>query len=366
MTDRKALCSRWLSDEALPLWSGIGIDTATGTAWEALDHTGAPCPDMDRRLRVQARQAYCFASSGTPAHLPLAQQLFAFAMGRGFDPVTGNLAAYLNPDTSINTAPHDLYDLAFMLLALAALGDAGCDITADLAHLETALARLKAPRGWHENARRTLPRRQNPHMHMFEATTALYHTTGQARFRDMADECLGLFRDVFFQTDGRILEYFDADWHPLAVDKQTIEPGHMAEWIYLLDRYETVTGATTNVDLDLLFNAVVTRRDVAGFLPDRAEPANDPACQTRRMWPQTELLKATVVMQRRGAVLDPNMAPDAVFDLLWHDYLTTQTPGGWYDKRAIDGTLLSDTMPASTFYHILCALRFYANDGRVD
>ena len=366
MKDRKQLLSQWLHEAALPLWSGIGIDAATGTVWEALDHNGTPRTDMKRRLRVQARQVYCFANTGDPAHLPMARQLFAFAINHGFDPETGNLAAYLNPDTSIHSAPHDLYDIAFMLLALAALGESGCDIAADLAHIETQLARLKAPRGWFENPARPLPRRQNPHMHMFEAATALYHTTGQVRFRDMAEECLGLFTDIFFQSDGRILEYFNADWHPLAANEQTIEPGHMAEWVYLIDRFETVTGATTGIDLDLLFGAVVMRRDAGGFLPDRAEPIDDPACQTRRMWPQTELLKAAVVMQNRGALLPVDLSPDAIFDLLWRDYLTTQTPGGWYDKRAIDGTLLSDTMPASTFYHILCALRFYARDGRVD
>lgn len=366
MTDRKALLSRWLHEDALPLWSGIGIDAATGTAWEALDHNGAPCPDMERRLRVQARQAYCFASSGNPAHLPLAQQLFAFAMTHGFDPVNGNLAAYLNPDTTIRTAPHDLYDIAFMLLALSALGAAGCDITTDLAHLEAQLARLKAPRGWHENAAHTLPRRQNPHMHMFEASTALYRVTGAARFREMADECLGLFTDVFFQHDGQVLEYFDAGWQPLNIADQTIEPGHMAEWIYLIDRFETATGATTDIDIDLLFGAILAQRCTRGYLPDHTGPAQGPTCQTHRMWPQTELLKAALVMHNRGANLDPNTAPDAIFDLLWRDYLTTETPGGWYDKRSSNGTLLSNNMPASTFYHILCALRFYANDGRVD
>ena len=235
----------WLEQNALPFWAGQGIDPATGTAWEALDHQGGPCADMTRRLRVQVRQAYCFSMSPEPAHKDLALQLFRFAMDHGFDPATGQLAATLAPDLTILTAPHDLYDLAFMALAAAALTEAGYDVTADLERLVSEIAKLKAPRGWYETAARSLPRRQNPHMHLFEATVALFKATGEARFRDMADECLGLFQDVFLQTDNRILEFFAEDWQPLSGTEQAVEPGHMAEWVFLLDRYEDVMGQST-------------------------------------------------------------------------------------------------------------------------
>ena len=123
--DRTAL-SDWITGQALPLWSQTGWDAATGTVWEALDHQGQPLRDMPKRLRVQARQAYCFAAAAARApDLPdlgdQALRLFRFAMTRGIDPETGNLGGLLNPDGSIRTAPHDLYDVAFMLLAASAL-----------------------------------------------------------------------------------------------------------------------------------------------------------------------------------------------------------------------------------------------------
>jgi mannose-6-phosphate isomerase len=281
-------------------------------------------------------------------------------MDRGFDPASGNLAARLAPDTSILTAPHDFYDIAFMLLAAAALIEAEFDVRRDLEQLETELARLKAPLGWHENAARSLPRRQNPHMHMFEASTALFAATGAERFRHMAAECLGLFREVFLAGDRRVLEYFDADWVPLEGGDQAVEPGHMAEWVYLLDRYETVTGHSCGMALEPLFDAVLSRCDTSGLLPDRSEPV---LADSRRLWPQTELLKAAVALRRRGAELPAGAAPEAVLARMWQQYFETGVAGGWYDKRSAAGVLLSDNMPASTFYHILVAFRFYVSDG---
>ena len=342
----------WLQSRALPLWRDAGLDPATGTVWEALDHAGQPCARMDRRLRVQLRQAYCFARLGQPA---LARQLFDWVMAHGFDPDTGHLGATLTSGMQILTAPHDLYDLAFAALAAAALIDTGQEIPAELARIETAIAGLKAPRGWFEDAAHRLPRRQNPHMHLFEAATELLAATGAPRFRTMAQECLALFRDVALQPDGRILEFFDADWHPATGAAQQTEPGHMAEWIFLIDRFEAVTGTATGVDLGRLWQAVLARRDVRGFLPD----TSDPPAATRRLWPQTELLRAAWVMDRREqAGID---AP-ALLEAFRITYLDTPVPGGWFDQFASDGTRLSQVMPASSFYHILGALTLYANE----
>lgn len=356
------LISHWIGQQALPLWSQAGWDARTGTVWEVLDHGGEPRQDCPRRLRVQARQAYCFASAADQApHLPdlmeKAETLFRFAMTKGIDPETGHLAGLLNPDCSIRTAPHDLYDIAFMLLAASALIGAGGEIGAELAQLEQALARLKAPRGWWESAEAAGGdgrRRQNPHMHMFECSTALYEATGEPRFLDMAQEALGLFREVFLQPDGIVLEYFTADWGPVA-EGQAVEPGHMAEWVYLLDRFETVSGCDSGVDLMRIFDQVLAARDAAGALPDRSQPR----VETRRFWPQTEFLKASIALTRRGQELPSEAQPDLVLDMLWRDYLEGPVTGGWYDKRHCDGALLSDTMPASTFYHILVAFDMY-------
>ncbi|WP_258547108.1 MULTISPECIES: AGE family epimerase/isomerase [Roseobacteraceae] len=351
----------WLHHHALPLWSGTGVDTATGTVWEALDHSGQPCTALPRRLRVQLRQAYCFARTEDPVLQARAVQLFHFAMTRGFDPDSGHLAALLAPDLTILQAPHALYDLAFLLLAAAALIEAGHTDHVDLAPLDDALDRLQAQRGWHADAAHSLPRGQNAHMHLFEATTALFAATGTPRYRDIAETCLSLFRDKFQQPGGRVLEFFDVKWIPLDTTIQTTEPGHMAEWIYLIDHYETVTGRASGVDLQSLFSTVLAARDGFGLLPDRL----DPTCRTRRLWPQTELLKAALVMRRRGIRGDNAAAPEQILAVMWQQYMETDVPGGWYDCRDRDGNLLSDTMPASSLYHVLSAVLMMLQDGAV-
>lgn len=347
----------WIERRALPLWLGAGFDARTGTVWEALDHDGRPLTALPRRLRVQARCAYCFALAAradAPERLEKARALFRFIMERGFDPETGNLGSVLGPDGALRTARHDLYDLAFVFLAAAALIEAGCDVAADLARLEDALARLEAPRGWHESPARERPRRQNPHMHMLEAMTALYKATGEPRFLDRAQACVDLFRTAFLQPDGVVLEYFDGDWTAVA-EGQVVEPGHMAEWIYLIERFEAVTGRSTGLPLDAVFRLVLAGRDGHGLLLDSTMPASS----TRRTWPQTEFLKAALSLQRRGSDIPGlDALGEEILAALWREYLDTPVPGGWYDRRASDGTLLSDNMPASTFYHLLVAFRF--------
>jgi len=339
---------RWLYDAALPLWSTAGIDPSGAGAWEALDHRGQPLAARNKRLRVMPRQAYVFASAGG-AYVALARQLFDFAMTRGFDPNTQYLAHLLAPDGTILDAPHDLYDLAFMFLAASALTEAGEDVSADLAVLVDKLALLKAPRGWQERAGGKLPRRQNPHMHLFEAMTELYRVTQDAAYRAIADDCLGLFKEVFLQADGRVFEFFDAEWAPWP--EQAVEPGHMAEWIWLLHRYETATGDSHGVDLEALWAAALRGRDGALFLRDVSEPL----AETRRLWPQTEHLKASLVIGGQG-----ELKPDQILERLFESYLATDVPGGWYDKRSCpDGALLSEDMPASSFYHLFSAMSAY-------
>jgi len=62
-TDLRALNVRfqsWLADSALPLWAMKGPDTNYGGFFETIGLDGEPCFD-NKRVRVTARQIYCFA-----------------------------------------------------------------------------------------------------------------------------------------------------------------------------------------------------------------------------------------------------------------------------------------------------------------
>lgn len=336
----------WRRDHALPLWSGAGIDSDTATSWEALDHHGAPLPDLNRRQRVQFRQANVFARSSDAGTRALGWQLFSHTMTNGFDPNTGFFAAWVTPDLTHLDQSHDLYDLAFGVLAAASLGRAGYDVAHSITRLEAALDLLRAPLGWHETPTHKQPRRQNPHMHLFEAATALYALTGDPAHLRIAQECLEIIATYALRADGTLLEFFAPDWTPLTGAEQDQEPGHLAEWIYLADSFTAVTGTATGLPLAQMWHSVLDHRLPSGFLPDVTGGS------TRRLWPQTELLKAATVMQRDGP-LPADATPEHIATRLWESYMNTPAQGGWYDSfEDTTGKLLSTNMPASTFYHI--------------
>ena len=337
----------WRSRDALPLWAGAGIDPATGTSWEALDHTGVPLKDINRRQRVQFRQATVFARSDDAAIRAVGWQMHRHTMDHGFDPDTGYLATWVTPDLRHLDQTHDLYDLAFALLAAASLGHAGYDVAADIAQLTRALEVLRAPLGWHETATQRQPRRQNPHMHLFEAATVLYALTRSPAHLAIAQSCLDVITTYALRGDGTLLEFFSADWTPLSGTDQAEEPGHLAEWIYLADRFATISGIETGMPLVQMWESVLAHRLASGFLPDVV------GVTTRRLWPQTELLKAACVMQTRGHELSDDTTPAHIARHLWATYMNTPVAGGWYDSfNEPKGDLRSTNMPASTFYHI--------------
>jgi mannose-6-phosphate isomerase len=69
----------------------------------------------------------------------------------------------------------------------------------------------------------------------------------------------------------------------------------------------------------------------------------------------TEALKASVA---EAAVGRPGAMDKAVevADLLYERFLTAAHPGGWMDRLDADGKPAAKDMPASTLYHMLCAI----------
>jgi mannose/cellobiose epimerase-like protein (N-acyl-D-glucosamine 2-epimerase family) len=62
-------------EHSLPLWSGEGWDKATGGFVERLDREGRPDCATARRVRVQARQVYCFAKAAQIGWYPAGREI---------------------------------------------------------------------------------------------------------------------------------------------------------------------------------------------------------------------------------------------------------------------------------------------------
>lgn len=359
----------WLEHDALPLWLGAGFDHQTGLVFEALDHAGKPQPDRPRRLRVQMRQAYVFARCAGvfPGGLgqdlaDKAQALLAHTRASGFDEASGHLVYTYGADGRATAVGGELYDLAFLLLACAAAIQRGFEVGDLMAKAESALDGLKAPLGWSEAPDQRCPRRQNPHMHLFEAAIAMAAATGAVRYREIADECLGLLRDRFLQDGHLLFEFFDDSLGLVPAAEQGLEPGHMAEWVGLLHVYETTFATSCGIDLGALYAATTALSAKGGLiLPDQAPVPGAPTWadaqkgETMRLWPQTEWVKCQAAMASRGVPQAKQMLPPLLEELA-QTWLNPAVAGGWFDQRHLSGALISDFMPASTMYHILEAI----------
>jgi mannose-6-phosphate isomerase len=199
-----------------------------------------------------------------------------------------------------------------------------------------------------------LPWRQNPQMHWFEAMLALTETGARADGAMRAARHRTLFETVLCDPATRILgEYFDADWRPAPGDTgERVEPGHMAEWAWLLRRHEAIAGLErSSLPTVLLANALGYRDGGPGLLVDEGTRAGAILRGTRRIWPQTERVKAHLGEYQAG-VPGAAAAAGAALDLLARHYLGRPFAAGWIDQLDVAGVAVPGPVPASILYHL--------------
>ena len=216
---------------------------------------------------------------------------------------------------------------------------------------------LAAPAGgWAESDAHELPRRQNPHMHLLEASLALHETSGEARHLARAAEIVSLFRTRFFDEQLKTLrEFFGPEWQRAdAYGSDRLDPGHMMEWVWLLRRYQRSSRQSVARLTDDLFAAAEWLGvDAAGFLLDEVSPSGEPISDGRRLWPQTEYLKACLVQYEATGEGVYLASGDRMAARLFESYLKVAVPGLWIDRFDLAGDPAVDHVPASILYHLL-------------
>ncbi len=77
-----------------------------------------------------------------------------------------------------------------------------------------------------------------------------------------------------------------------------------------------------------------------------------------RLWPQTERIKAAVALAASADdAARSNYLKEAVLGVEGlRTYLDVPVRGAWLDKMKPDGTFIPEPAPASSFYHIVCAI----------
>lgn len=357
---------RWIKEDAIPLWRRIGVDARTGVNIERLDASGAVDRDADIRVRVQARQAFFFAQAYDRGWCPegkaIAQKMLQFVQRNAAHPTAGGGYTHLlNANYQVIDSKQDLYDHAFFLLANAwsyrAFKDEAALAEADrlIAHLDARFGAANG--GWFEGDYAYACRRQNPHMHLFEAFLALYDATGNARYLARTAELFALFQTRFFdESSGLLFEFFDDDWTRLADERGTlVEPGHMMEWVWLLDWYSRRSGRPVQRYLDALYQrGLEIGQAPSGLLYDVVADDGRVVDSGKRCWGITELIKASLVQIRAGHEDAGAIAVKAVDDLFTY-YLTVSTAGSYVDRRDGQDEVMVDLAPASTLYHLIVA-----------
>lgn len=365
--------SDWMRLSALPTWATLGLSD-DGAFAESLSLDGR-APKLPRRARVQARQIFVYASAGMNGW----KGPWRGVVERGLERLyadylrpDGLCRAVLTPDGRPLDETAYLYDQAFVLFALATAKRAGIDdptLEARAMKLRDAvLAAGPATGGLIEAGDQ--PWQANAHMHLLEACLSWEAVGGDAGWTALADRIVDLAMTRFIDPEGGFLrEFFGPDWAPAPGDDGgLVEPGHQFEWAWLLAR---VARSRDRPDLLAASRRLYAhgRKGVAERPAIVIDAMNDDGTVRSgraRLWPQTEWLKASLILiesandGERQRLLDDAAA---ALRALWL-YLTPD--GLWRDKHLPQGGFLDEPAPASSFYHIAAGFDQLAKTGRVE
>jgi mannose-6-phosphate isomerase len=205
-------------------------------------------------------------------------------------------------------------------------------------------------------------------MHLFEASLAweavMAGDPRARRWTDQADAVGELALSRFIDpVSGALREFFDDQWRPAAgADGQLVEPGHLFEWAWLLMRWAKLRGRDDAALAARLMHRLGVEHGidpVRGVAIDQISTDLTVVSDRARLWPQTERIKASAILgQSAGSEAERTALAEEVAAAargLWL-YLETPIPGLWRDKLQADGTFVAEPAPASSLYHIACAI----------
>jgi mannose/cellobiose epimerase-like protein (N-acyl-D-glucosamine 2-epimerase family) len=272
----------------------------------------------------------------------------------------GGWARVLSRAGAVTDARPDLYDLAFVLLAMAWRYRVSAD-SESLRHAHATLdfiqQEMRAPEGgfW-ERLPREGPRLQNPHMHLAEACIAAFEATEDERFLAQAEELVDLLLQRFF--DGRTLgERFDSCWSRISGDGgRALEPGHHFEWSWILTRYQLLSGRVLSHEAQALAAFAETHgvHASSGLVLDAMRDDGLPLRRSSRAWTNTERIKAWLGIYELTD-RDPRREVAESLNVLFGRYFRASRAGLWIDQFNLDGAPMVSTVPTSIVYHLFSA-----------
>ena len=366
----------WLFDAAFPFWGCAGLDIEFGGFYEQFDLAGSPVQGVPRRTRVVARQIYAFAAAGRMGWQGDWRAVVDHGATALFNHCLrddGLVLSTYSPDGGPLKTAFDFYDHAFALFALAEIAKLKRSDMPALKHAEAMLTAMEADfshpeMGFAEDKAHSVPLRANPHMHLLEACLALSEINGASpRWRKTGDLIVHLAMTRFIQEQGFLCEFFDFHWQPMPDDSgRLIEPGHQFEWSWLL-RWWNKTTQSPSVEQAAVRLAQIGERygvNANGITIDELWDDFSVRANTARTWPQTERLKACLASasmsssaKERAEWEEKAVQSIRAIDL----YTRTPVAGLWHDRLDEREMPIIGSSPASTLYHIVCAMETCKN-----
>ena len=368
--DAKSLRS-WLLEQVCSFWAARIVDPRGGF-FEGLHASGEVAASGRRSVLNQARLTYVFSH----AHLLGKAPAMLEAAAHGFEHLQswqgnadGGWPRARSSEGECIDAACDAYDHAFVIFAAAwhysATQNADAIRMADAA-FDFMRSHLADGRGggffeeYPDTAK--LPRRQNPHMHLLEATLAMFFATQEAKWLTRSRALVDLFEKHFFdRASGSLGEFFKADWSPAGAPAGELrEPGHQFEWVWLLAQYQRASGdqrAQTMADRLFKFGNTFGRdlkEPLQGMAFDALDRSGCVTAETKLFWPQSEFIKACVARVDAGRSAAMEDIDTHLGRLRAHYF----RPDGanWCNQLARSGEPLADVTPARVLYHLFLAV----------
>lgn len=368
-----ASIATWLKEVFLPAWLDRAVAEGLPGYVECIAPDGAAAPSGKRSTMVTARLIYTFSLGHSleegGASLRAAEHGLRFLLDdcRSSD---GRFAHGVDEKGNPSPQQADLYDLAFVLLALGGYSAAtgGREALAIAAEIGSYLDTLHdvANGGYREPGEPSDRRQQFPNMHLFEACQLLSRLSPDGGWQERAEALLDLAERRLVGADGSIAEWYRSDWQRL-VDGPGSEReiGHQFEWAWLLYRHAEMTGSARAAQLaDRLYDfglgaSSIDEHATVGLLLNAVDPAGASLDDRRPLWPLTELLRASIAAEALDRPGRARVITDQALEAIFTHYVDAQT-GLWANELDSSGVPLDPNSPTRLLYHLLPAFVAYA------
>ncbi len=362
----------WLDNIALPLWQARSYCTTNNWFFEQLTEEGLADVHSPVRARVPPRQIYAFSSCA----LRNGTNKFHQMLELGYENFVASFrteAGYFGNRCSANgeliDAEFDLYNQAFAILMYARLAQSFPDKAIEFEeHAVNMLEMLErdyqhGAGGFLSSLRKPNSLESNPHMHLLEAAMTWEAVArAPAKWRNLSDDLARLALSRYIdQSTGALREFFAKNWAPAEGSMgDVIEPGHQFEWCWLLclwgtdrNNSDAIRAAKRLYEIGRTYGLGASGRVIMTISPDFL-----PSNPSERLWPQTEWIKAASILARDsiGAEQDRYLQDIRSACKALRAFLSDRTEGAWVDSFDGSGYVTNSNAPASSFYHIVCAI----------